>query len=221
MAAHPHQTGRAAGPRRRRLGLRNQGKAGGRRASRCRARADHVHPNVTALVIQVRRPGAGERPHRRLGGRVDALAGVALHGDNGAGQDDRATTRIERGVSIGSRLAKSSASATCVWQSMNPARSGGRSVDAVVTVKTGAHIDDPVPLDDNIGDTCPAGPGVENGPAAQQGSRHVPQHRTTRPDTGGQLVGRAEMRTCTDLRSARGHRSRHSQPTPPDPKSNA
>jgi tetratricopeptide (TPR) repeat protein len=44
-----------------------------------RAWADHVHPDVAALVIQVRRPSAGERPHRRFGGRVDALGGVVLN----------------------------------------------------------------------------------------------------------------------------------------------
>ncbi len=57
-------------------------------------------------------------------------------------------------------------------------------VDALIAVKTDANIDDPVAFDDNIGDTCPTGAGVENVSAGQQGARHVPRHRTTRPDTG-------------------------------------
>jgi hypothetical protein len=55
------------------------------------------------------------------------------------------------------------------------------AVNALVTVEVDTDIDDPVPVDDDIGDTCPAGARIENGTAAQQGSRHVPQHRTTPP----------------------------------------
>lgn len=54
------------------------------------------------------------------------------------------------------------------------------AVDAVITVEADTDIDDPVALDNDIGDARCTGTHVEDDSAAEQGSRHGLQHRTTR-----------------------------------------